>query len=75
MNREQAAEIHRHVMAAVRAINRAQSSTAELSPEDQAAFSHPLGDAYVALRFELLVKAIYRQFPDLEPPSKGVSLR
>jgi hypothetical protein len=70
MDREQAAEIHRHLLAAAKAIARAQLSIAPLSQEDRAAFSEPLGNVYVALHYELLHKTIYRQFPDLKPPSR-----
>ena len=72
MDREQAAEIHRHLRAAASAINRVDQSMVGLSPEERAAFSKPLGDVFVALHYELLHKAIYRQFPDLKPPSKGM---
>jgi hypothetical protein len=70
MDREQAVEIHRHLLTAVKAINRVGNLTFDLSKEDRAAFAEPLGNVVQTLHYELLQKMIYRQFPDLRPPSK-----
>jgi hypothetical protein len=70
MNREQAAEIHRHLQAAANAIRRAGRAMSELDQEDRAAFAHPLGHVVMTLHYELLHDLIYRRFPDLKPPSK-----
>jgi hypothetical protein len=72
MDREQAAEIHRHLLSAAKAINRARNLTLDLSEEDRAAFAEPLGDVAQTLQYELLQKMIYRQFSDLRPPSKEI---
>jgi hypothetical protein len=71
MTREQAAEIHRHLLTAKRAINRVGALVFDLDTiEDRKAFAEPIGNAYEALQHEMLEKVIYRQFPDLRPPSK-----
>jgi hypothetical protein len=43
MDREQATEIHRHLMTAARAISRAEKLTFDLGKEGRAAFAEPLG--------------------------------
>jgi hypothetical protein len=70
VDREQAVEIHRHLLTAVKAINRVGNLTFDLSKEDRAAFAEPLGNVVQTLHYELLQRMIYRQFPDLRPPSK-----
>jgi hypothetical protein len=71
MTREQAAEIHRYLLTAARALNRVGALTFDLETiEDRKAFAEPFGNAYEALQREMLDKVIYRQFPDLRPPSK-----
>jgi Protein of unknown function len=71
MTREQAAEIHRHLLTATRAINRVSGLVFDLDKgEDRKAFAEQIGNAYGALQHEMLDKVIYRQFPDLRPPSK-----
>jgi uncharacterized protein DUF3658 len=71
MTREQAAEIHRHLLSAKRAINRVAALIYDLEPiEDRKPFGEPISNAYGALQHEMLDKVIYRQFPDLRPPSK-----
>jgi hypothetical protein len=70
MNREQATEIERHLKRAANAIRRAEILIWNLDEEDRAALAEPLGKAIGALHFDLR-RAIYRQFPDLRPPSKG----
>ncbi|HLZ01492.1 MAG TPA: DUF3658 domain-containing protein [Bradyrhizobium sp.] len=69
MDREQAAEIHRHLQRAANAIRRAERLALDLSQDDRRAFAEPLGNIVTALHFELL-QAIYRRFPDLRPPSR-----
>lgn len=70
MDREQAAEIHRHLLTAAKAINRVGKLAFDLRKEDRALFADSLGNVVTTLHYELLHKAIYRQFPDLKPPSK-----
>jgi uncharacterized protein DUF3658 len=70
MDREQAAEIHRHLLTVAKAINRVGQLAFELGKEDRAAFAKPLGEAGTILQYNLLYDLIYRQFPDLRPPSK-----
>lgn len=71
MDREQAAEIHRHLKAAANAMQRAERLIWDLGQEDRAAFAKPLGNVGTALHYELLFDRIYRPFPDLRPPDKG----
>lgn len=71
MTREQAAEIHRHLLTAAKAINRVSALVFDLDKlEDRKAFAEPVANAYGALQLEMLDDVIYRQFPDLKPPSK-----
>jgi hypothetical protein len=71
MTREQATEIQRHLLTATKAINRVAGLVFDLDKvEDRKAFADQIGDAYGALQHEMLDKVIYRQFPDLRPPSK-----
>jgi Protein of unknown function len=70
MDREQATEIHRHLMRAANAIRRAERIMWDLPQQDRAAFAEPLGNTVTSLHFELL-QVIYRRFPDLRPPVKG----
>lgn len=70
MDREHAAEIHRHLLAAANAIRRAERVMNELEQTDRAAFAEPLGDLVVTLHYKMMFDLIYRQFPDLRPPSK-----
>jgi len=71
MTREQAAEIHRHVLTAKRAINRVGALVFDLDKgDDRKAFAEAIANAYGVLQDEILDDLIYRQFPDLRPPSK-----
>jgi hypothetical protein len=71
MTREQAAEIHRHLLTATKAINRVAALVFDLDKvKDRKAFAEPVGNAYGVLQHEMLDQVIYRQFPDLRPPSK-----
>jgi hypothetical protein len=71
MTREQAAEIQRHLLTAKKAINRVAALVFDLDEvEDRKAFAEQIGNAYEALQHEMLDQVIYRQFPDLRPPSK-----
>lgn len=70
MNREQAVEIHRHLLRAANAIRRAEAMMWDLDQADRKAFAEPLGNTVTALHFELL-QVIYHRFPDLRPPAKG----
>jgi hypothetical protein len=66
MDRDQADEIHRHLQAAARAIDRAEMTIFDLGKEGRKAFADPLGNVVHALHFELL-PVIYEQFPDMRP--------
>jgi len=71
MTREQAAEIQRHLLTAKKAINRVAALVFDFDEvEDRKAFAEPVGNANGALQHEMLDQVIYRQFPDLRPPSK-----
>jgi Protein of unknown function len=70
MNREEATEINRNLQRAVNAMRRAERLILNLSREDRAKLAEPFGNTVFALHFELL-REIYRQFPDMEPPTKG----
>jgi hypothetical protein len=71
MDREQAVEIHRHLLIAKKAINRVAALGYDLDRiEDRKALAEPIGNAYEAIQHEMMENVIYRQFPDLRPPSK-----
>jgi hypothetical protein len=71
MTREQAAEIHRHLLSAAKAVNRVSALAFDLETvEDRKAFAESIANAYEALQHQMLEQVIYRQFPDLRPPSE-----
>jgi hypothetical protein len=70
MDRIQAAEIHKHMLDAADAINRASQLVSALDEEDRAILVAPLGKIILALHFEFL-HAIYIRYPDLRPPDPG----
>ena len=70
MDREQAVEIHRHLLDAANAVNRVSGLTSNLSKDELRAFAEPLGNVGTLLHYDLLHQLIYRQFPDLKPPSE-----
>jgi hypothetical protein len=51
-------------------MNRIGALVFDLDKEDRTAFAEPMGNVYTALHYEMLHKVIYRQFPDLKPPSR-----
>ncbi|SDT25899.1 DUF3658 domain-containing protein [Bradyrhizobium canariense] len=69
MDKEQAAEIQRHLLDAADAIDRASVVLVGLSKEDRAALAVPLGDILTTLHFELL-QAVYDRHPALKPPQE-----
>jgi hypothetical protein len=71
LDRAQAAEIHRHLLEAADAIDRASEIISSLDEDDRAALARPLGEIDSALHFELL-QAIYKQYPDLQPPTREI---
>jgi len=71
MTRDQAEEIHRHLLDAAKAMSRAEAAMGELGSDDRKAFGRPLVELSGSLHFGLL-GTIYRQFPDLEPPPTEV---
>jgi Protein of unknown function len=69
MNREQAAEIQGHLLDAEGAMNSARQATAGLGKEERVRFDSLLAGVIAALQSEVL-KAVYDQHPDLEPPAE-----
>jgi hypothetical protein len=71
MTRDQAEEIHRHLLDAASAMSRAEAAMGELGGDDRKALAEPLVDVSINLHSGLL-RTIYKQFPDLEPPRNDV---
>lgn len=69
MNREQAAEINRHLLDAYGAMDRASKAIASLGKEERVRLDDLLADVIMALQSGVLA-AIYDQYPDLEPPAE-----
>jgi Protein of unknown function len=67
MDREQAAEINRHLLDADSALSRASRAIASLGKEERVKFDGLLQEVWAALQTTLLTP-IYNQYPDLEPP-------
>jgi Protein of unknown function len=67
MNREQAAEINRHLLDADGALSRSSRAIASLGKEERVKFDGLLQEVWTALQTTLLTP-IYSQYPDLEPP-------
>jgi hypothetical protein len=71
MDRTQAVKIHRHLRKAVDEINRASEVIFSLDKDERSALARPLGETVSTLHFELL-QAIYKQYPDLRPPTREI---
>jgi hypothetical protein len=69
MDKAQAAEIQRHLLAIGDAIRKASAGISELDEEDRQIFVKPLGDLGVCLHFEMLTP-IYARYPELRPPGE-----
>jgi hypothetical protein len=69
MDREQAAEIKRHLLEAADAIDRAGQVIFGLDLQDRKALAAPLGAIGCTLHFELL-QAVYDKHPELRPLPK-----
>jgi uncharacterized protein DUF3658 len=67
MNREQAAEIQRHLLDADSAMDRARRAIAGLGKDDRMRFDGLLAEVRADLQSEVLA-SIYDQHPDLKPP-------
>jgi hypothetical protein len=67
MTREQAEELHRHLLDASAAMSRATGAMSEIDGDERKALARPLADVSSSLYWDLLA-TIYRWFPDLEPP-------
>ena len=68
MDRDLAAEIHTHLLDAANALRRAERAGQKLkSMNERGTFIELLADVIVPLHFKLL-RALYREHPDLEPP-------
>jgi Protein of unknown function len=71
MNRDIAEEIHKHLLAAAAALRRAERAGQKLRiKRERRDFMELLIDVTMPLHFELL-RALYRQHPELRPPEKG----
>lgn len=66
MNRDQAAEIHEHLLDAAFAIDEVRAAIQALGKDDRRDLAAPLETVVTALHSELL-RAIYDRFPDLIP--------
>jgi hypothetical protein len=69
MNREQAAEIHGHLLDAEAAMSSARRAIAGLGKADREKFDGLLAEISAALQSEVLA-AIYQRHPDLAPPAQ-----
>jgi len=70
MDKEQAAQIQRHLLDAADAIDRVSAVLVDLSKEDRAALAVPLADILATLHFELL-RAVYDRYPALKPSQEA----
>ncbi|MBR0968889.1 hypothetical protein JQ554_33135 [Bradyrhizobium diazoefficiens] len=73
MNREQAKKIHKHLLDAAAAFRRAEAAIVDVGDDGRKLFAEPLVTAVFHLRFKLL-RLIYNQFPDLEPPGPPATI-
>jgi len=69
MDKPQAAEIQRLLLAVSDAVHEARAAIFELALEDRAMFARPLGEFASCLHFEMLA-AIYARYPELRPPEE-----
>jgi len=69
MTRDQAEEILRDLQQAADAMSRAEMAIIKASPDARKAYGGYLNEVAINLHFGLL-PAIYRQFPDLQPPGE-----
>ncbi len=67
MDREQAAEVKRHLLNASRAFNRAEVAIYKQGKAERDRFEKMLFEVYHTLHFGLL-PTLYREHPELEPP-------
>jgi hypothetical protein len=67
MDRDQAAEIHKHLRDAAAALDRATQAIFKLDTDERKAFAEVLFDVHDALHFGLL-RALYAEHPELRPP-------
>ena len=70
MNRDLAAEIHKHLLDASAALNRADRAGLKLDEDGRRAFGELLADVIMPLHFGLL-RALYAEHPDLRPDEPG----
>ncbi|RYR96034.1 hypothetical protein DLS57_12925, partial [Staphylococcus pseudintermedius] len=73
MNREQAKKIHKHLLDAAAAFRRAEAAIVDVGDDGRKLFADPLVTAVFHLQFKLL-RLIYKQFPDLEPPGRPATI-
>jgi hypothetical protein len=69
MDRDQAAEIHKHLRDAAAALDRATEAIFKLGKDERKAFAEVLFDVQDALHFGLL-RALYAEHPELKPPQE-----
>jgi Protein of unknown function len=67
MDKMQAKEIRRQLLALERALLKARAAIFKLDKEERQIFTEPLGDLGYRLHFEML-ELIYTQHPELRPP-------
>jgi hypothetical protein len=69
MDRDQATEIRKHLLAAAAALDRATQAIFKLGKEEREAYVEVLFDVQDALHFGLL-RALYAEHPELKPPGE-----
>ena len=67
MDRDQATEINKHLLAAAAGLDRATKAIFKLGKDEREAYTEVLFDVQDALHFGLL-RALYAEHPELKPP-------
>jgi hypothetical protein len=67
MRRDQAEELHRHLLDAAAAMRRAEAAMDGIEGDDRKVLARPLAEVSLRLTWDLR-HAIYRRYPELEPP-------
>jgi hypothetical protein len=66
MDKAQAIEIHKHLLAIGDAINKTEEALSKLDKEDRAIFDDPLINLWVVLRARAM-RSVYDRYPELQP--------
>jgi hypothetical protein len=69
MDRDQATEIRKHLLAAAAGLDRATKAIFKLGKDERQAYAEVLFDVQDALHFGLL-RALYAEHPELKPPEE-----